>query len=421
MHLLCSLLLLAAIPAAAHAQEPGSELTVYLATFGQGDAVWEKFGHNAIWIRDAATNTTTSFDYGRFDADEPGFLRRFLRGRMLYTMGLTDAALLLQHYADMDRQITVQQLNLAPAQRLALREALELNWLDPDYRYDYFRDNCSTRVRDMLDLALGGALSRELQGRSTATTYREESLRLTADALATYTGLIIGLGKSTDVELDAWEASFIPMRLRDYVREIEVQGPDGTMVPLVAAEHVAYASTRGEAPVEPPSRTLPYLGIGVLLAGVLLAVGRRAGESERARAVTALLISLWGIATGLLGTLLALLLLTDHSAAHHNLNLLQMNPLGLLLAVAAPLAFLAPERFPRAARFAWPGALALAGLCVTGLLLNAVPGLGQQNGEVIALVLPIHLAVVLCMYNVLGAEPSPVEDVSLRLVVPNAA
>src|SRR4029077_12271731 len=29
--------------------EPGSNLTVYLLTFGWGDVVWERFGHNAIW------------------------------------------------------------------------------------------------------------------------------------------------------------------------------------------------------------------------------------------------------------------------------------------------------------------------------------------------------------------------------------
>ncbi|MEO7501078.1 MAG: hypothetical protein ABIW94_00435, partial [Gemmatimonadaceae bacterium] len=53
--------------AASDAAVPGAELTIYLMTMGPGDAVWEKFGHNAIWIHDSARNTDVAYNWGLFD------------------------------------------------------------------------------------------------------------------------------------------------------------------------------------------------------------------------------------------------------------------------------------------------------------------------------------------------------------------
>ena len=143
------------------ATQPGAQLTVYHAIYGPGDSVWEKFGHNAIWIHDGATGTTSSYNYGMFDFQQPGFVPRLMRGDMLYQIGVRDANEEVAIYSYYDRAITVQELNLTPLQRHLLREFLDWNWLpeNRDYLYDYFRDNCSTRVRDALDQALGGAIS----------------------------------------------------------------------------------------------------------------------------------------------------------------------------------------------------------------------------------------------------------------------
>src|SRR5688572_9378596 len=82
---------------------PGERLTVFLATFGQGDQVWEQFGHNAIWIRDSAAGTITSYNYGMFSFGEPGFITRFMRGRMLYWMDARNADQELAAYQQANR------------------------------------------------------------------------------------------------------------------------------------------------------------------------------------------------------------------------------------------------------------------------------------------------------------------------------
>src|SRR6476661_5681839 len=70
--------------AAVVSNEPGANLTVYLLTFGWGDEVWERFGHNAIWIKDRTRRTDTTYNWGMFSFDEPHFLARFLTGDTRY-------------------------------------------------------------------------------------------------------------------------------------------------------------------------------------------------------------------------------------------------------------------------------------------------------------------------------------------------
>ena len=95
-----------------------------------------------------------------FSFEEPGFLRRFVRGEMDYWMEGFDSERLLRAYAAADRSIWVQELDLTPEQMGALYEFEEWNERPENrfYRYDYYRDNCSTRVRDAIDRVLGGRL-----------------------------------------------------------------------------------------------------------------------------------------------------------------------------------------------------------------------------------------------------------------------
>ncbi len=72
--------------------EPGSNLTVYLLTFGMGDVVWERFGHNAIRIKDAARGTDLTYNWGMFDFNQPRFIQRFLTGDTRYWMEAAQAA-----------------------------------------------------------------------------------------------------------------------------------------------------------------------------------------------------------------------------------------------------------------------------------------------------------------------------------------
>ena len=275
------------------ARQDSTPLRVFLITIGPGAQVWERFGHNALWIHDPVAGTDLAYHYGLFDMSEEGFLLNFLRGRMLYSMGAADASLLLDAYRRAGRAATVQELALDAGAARELQAFLEWN-LRPEnrvYRYDYFRDNCSTRVRDALDRVLEGALSDALRSRPTPITWRRESLALTAEDELLTAGMDLGLGPLADREITRWELAFIPMRLRDDVRELTITR-DGVATPLVVAERaLPAAAAPDESLAVPPgavdARVAWMLLLGILGAalfatlGWLATQGRDAGPARR--------------------------------------------------------------------------------------------------------------------------------------------
>jgi hypothetical protein len=352
-------------------------------TMGQGDMVWERYGHNAIGIRDSRTGSDIVYNWGLFSFEEPGFIGRFLRGEMLYWMGGQDLASTVAQYRMLNRTVEVQELNLSPVQRQALHDFIQFNAREENkyYRYDYFRDNCSTRVRDALDSVLGGAIRQTTESLATGTTYRFHALRLMAEDRLTVTGVNVALGRPTDRPITAWEEMFIPMRLRDHVREIRVPDDSGRMVPLVTSERVLVEAERKPERQFPPASLLPLGLIGLLLAIGLAWLGR-----ERKGAVMASVAV--GAVLGTLGAALAFLrLMTEHVAAYDNVNIFVYNPVWWVLLLAMVVA----RRSRPAHRVVYFLATGLAILSSFGVVAPFLPGLQQESFSVIALAAPLAI------------------------------
>jgi hypothetical protein len=405
--------------AAAHGQhapsKPGSELSVYLVTMGQGDLVWEKFGHNAIWVHDPMRGTDWVYNYGVFDFNSPGYWSRFLQGNWIYQLAVADIDQTLAQYRYLNRSVWVQELNLTPAQKRELQDFLQWNARpeNREYGYDYYRDNCSTRVRDALDRVLGGQIRAATAGVPTGTTYRWHSERLIAEDKVSYSGLAAGLGPAADQPISAWEEMFLPFKLQEYLRGIEVVNEAGRTVPLVRAEWVAIEAV-GRDPVreEPPKWILAYLAAGVGLGTLLLALGRWARRSRLARFGFAALGAVWALLIGTGGlVLLGLWTMTNHTIAYRNENLLQFDPLAL------PLVLLFPA-LAYGARWAARPALGLSGavaaISLLGFALQVLPGFDQVNGEIIALALPVHLALAWAVYGLSRRALTPRPPCLLR-------
>jgi hypothetical protein len=388
----------------------GAALTIYLLTIGQGDLVFQRFGHNALWIRDAARGTDVAYNWGMFDFDQPNFLGRFLTGDTRYWMEGFDALAMVRHYAEVEqRSVWAQELALTPMQRAALRDYVEWNAREENkfYRYDYYRDNCSTRVRDALDRALGGALRQALVGRPTGTSYRSHTRRLVAGDAPIYAGIQIALGRPADAPIDAWEEAFLPVRLMTYARELRVPGPDGAAIPLVRSERTLYTAPRAPERAAAPSYLVGALVVGVAIGGVLAALGRVAAQGGAGGApALALLGGVWLLLTGVLGTALLLAgTVTRHVFMARNLNLLAVNPLALVALVLLLLALgtRRPASRARAARRAERAVGLVAALAAVGALLELTP-LGQRSGEVFALVLPTHLGLWWALRTLVAAR-----------------
>ena len=395
-----------AFPIKAQAPEvpavPGSELTVYLMTMGPGDEVWEKFGHNAIWIHDSLRQTDIAYNWGLFDFNAADFFPRFLKGDMLYSMGGFDLGATIEVYREANRPVWAQELNLTPAQRVSIAQFIEWNNRPENrfYRYDYFRDNCSTRVRDVLDRALGGLIKQRTQEQPSGTTYRWHTQRLTQGDPWVYVGTLIGLAHPVDHPISIWEEMFLPVRLRNDIRALRIRDETGAMVPLVKREMTLFASTREAEPTEPTSHIPVYFIVGMLVAFVVVLLRHLAdGGSNGARIGLLVFAGMWNLVVGILGTALAALwLFTRHVYSYYNENLLQANSLSLILAVMifaslrkrspdGSVVGVATERL----------ASIVAALAMLGFVLQILPVFYQVNGEIIAMLMPAHIGIAVAL------------------------
>ena len=379
---------------------PGSELTVHLLTMGAGDLVWERFGHNAIWIHDPVQGTDKAYNYGLFDLRQENFLVRFLQGRMWYWMQGFPAQTHVELYRRANRSVWIQELEMPPKARRELQVFLEWNERPENrfYHYDYYRDNCSTRVRDALDRALGGRIRQETFELATGTTYRFHTLRLTANDPLIYTGLLLALGQPVDRPISAWEEMFLPLAVREHLRSISVPGSDGRQTPLVRSERTLFESSSTPPPDRPPFWLPIYLGIGLVLGSAIFVLGGKAQRSRLARAGLIAVSGTWALVVGMVGlVLVGLWGLTDHTAAYNNENLLQANLLALALLWLVPKAACESPIGRRALVLAG----IVAGLSQLGLVLKLLPAFYQVNGEIIALALPIHLGVAAASWRLI--------------------
>ncbi|MFN3597538.1 MAG: DUF4105 domain-containing protein [Rubricoccaceae bacterium] len=297
---------------------------VSLLTMLPGREVYSLFGHSALRIADPATGLDKTYNFGTFDFEQPFFVPRFVRGSLDYILATAPMAYELERYVYLGRPIIEQRLALPPEVARALHARLEVNALPEHraYRYDFFFDNCSTRLLDVLDAALvetGRAPVALPAAPGVPTPTFRDALHpyLAADPLLRL-GIDLALGLPADRPMTRREESFLPLRLADLLDGARVDGR-----PLVAARDTLFwARGAGLPPRAPDTPLLAALALAAL-ALAALAVRRfdRAGPRTRALA-HGLTVALFVVA-GLTGLLLAFLWLgTAHTVTGPNLNLL---------------------------------------------------------------------------------------------------
>lgn len=352
-----------------------------VATMQPGEIFWERFGHNALVVLDTGTGEAISYNYGFFDPTEPDFIGRFVRGEMRYRLAALPFEQDMAIYRDEGRGVSIQWLALDPASAQALADALAENAKPENayYRYDYFLDNCSTRVRDAIDSAMGGALHRQMAARSQGSTYRSEAVRLASPEPGMWLGFDIGLGPAADRPLSRWAEAFVPMKLAAALRDTKL--PDGR--PLVAEEQQILPHRLPPEPQASPARWGWWALGGIGLAAALVWIGQRAP-----RPVAGVAIVFWLIA-GMVGALLLFIWLgTVHRFGWANRSLLLFNPLCWLLLPGGWL--LLRGRVPRA----WFRGLLwlVAALPLVALFAYWLSVLPQRHLHWIVLLWPVHLA-----------------------------
>jgi hypothetical protein len=358
--------------AVAFDSEPPDGTEIWLVTYSPGEIYWQRFGHNAIWVRDDRFSLDHTFNFGFFDFEQENFFLRFLMGRMLYFSAAQKVGDEFAQYMAENRSIRAQRLDMTQAQKDELIRYLvnEARPENRDYLYDYYRNNCSTRVRDALDLALGGVISRESDSVRAPQTWRDHTRRLTHDDFWIYLGLETALGLYVDRPISLWDEMFIPGQLADAVAGTES---------LVLEDRVLFESSLSP-PLDRPGLTWPRYLLASLL--VLAAAALMARWLD-----AAILARIWLTVSGMAGLVILFLWFgTDHLVAGLNMNLLALNPLWLVFA---------------AWKGSWRSVMPVVGIfSAMSLVIALVPG--QYTADVIAAFLPLNLGAAWVIHDLGG-------------------
>ncbi|MCP4044439.1 MAG: DUF4105 domain-containing protein, partial [Gammaproteobacteria bacterium] len=241
-----------------------------------------------------------------------------------------------------------------------------------NYRYDYYLNNCSTRIRDALDLALDGELSANTRVVPANLNFRDHTRRLTQMEFWYYLGLELGLGYPADREVGRWDEMFIPMVLADEMAALTL--PTGNAdIRAVVVDEMMFSGTLPTPAPSPTSVWYRYLLLGLLVTGLAWLSGKFMPPVWLAG-----LCQAWVLICTTNGLILAALwLFTDHEVTRFNANLLLFNPLAILMLV---------PMLRRIATIVFAGGTAV---CFLLLLFPA----HQYNLDALALLAPLNLAV----------------------------
>ncbi|MFN0037235.1 MAG: DUF4105 domain-containing protein [Saprospiraceae bacterium] len=294
---------------------------VSLMTVVPGEFVYSTFGHSAIRVTDPITRFDRCYNYGTFEFEQPNFLLKFCRGKLLYNLDV-ETYRSFEYGNLQDRRPMQEQLfNMDQAQKQRLFDLLQENHKEENryYKYDFFYDNCATRIRDILQETHFHQLQFDTSALLKDATMRQLLQPYLNDKPWLDFGIDLVLGLPADRRASTDNFMFLP----DYVHDLFAKAKTGNGTPLVKGERNIPETPLRKEPFRPSPFDRPlWVMCFVALIGLLSMANPR---TER------VFDSLFWFVLGLAGLVIALLwFATDHSATKNNLNILWAWPTHLL-------------------------------------------------------------------------------------------
>jgi hypothetical protein len=305
--------------------QPASDTTVYLLTCGPGTETYSIYGHSALRVVIPANNTDIVYNWGVFDFDNPNFAWKFAKGRLDYMLSADSPQRFLQSYFYEERYVYSQVINLNSEEKRKLISLINEN-LKPEnrkYRYDFFYDDCSTRIRDLLEEAIGKELLYPPVELDDVPTFREMVGKYQAPFPWLNFGIDLIMGSPGDKEAFFRDRMFLPIDLKDALSEAVVKR-DTKMIPLVQNPEVILDFE--PLPVKQSLITSPSF---VFMA--LLAIFIFLSAYIRGRKINRLIDIILFMVFSILAILMVFFnFFTDHSQMKWNLNIIWLNPFILI-------------------------------------------------------------------------------------------
>ena len=308
---------------------PCQHMRISLVTCGVGDEAWETFGHTGLRFIDSSRHDIyrdVIFNYGMFDGFDKDFEVKFMKGKLPYYVDIQTYSEFINEYVEFHRCVDEQELLLTVDEKKEMLGAL-LDNIKPEnryYKYDFFFDNCATRIRDIVpktigaDFKFGNALPEGAH-----LTFRDIINQYFYYKHWTRVGVNIVLGSKIDKVMTNAEIMFLPDFLSKGFYGATVNGRPFSSKPV----RILNGSERRPLGVDGPFCLTCILA---LLTGIGLSI-------KRLRILGRIMRFIILFTTGLLGcVILVMWFCTNHQTCADNFNLLWLMPTNLLIAFYRP-------------------------------------------------------------------------------------
>lgn len=309
------------------AQKLSSDAQISLITGTAGDKLYTTFGHSAIRVYDPKLNLDILYNYGIFDSDTPNFIWKFVEGTLNYQLAIFYYDRMVALYQREGRSIYEQVLDLDQNQKQAIYDFLNENYKPENrsYRYDFYFDNCATRIRDLFENVLGEKLIWDFTGLPQELTYR--------DLMDTYLeqkhwldfGLDLIVASPADKIAPPRDYMFLPSFLQEITGKVKIKTADGKSKSFVKETKTIY-----QAPPLEKSSTIftPTFTTWCLF----FLTGIATFLAFRRKKIWYWLDAMIFLLAGLAGSLFAFLgLISEHSILPYNWNILWAIPTHLII------------------------------------------------------------------------------------------
>jgi len=296
-----------------NAQTLSDSARISLMTVAPGEFVYSIFGHSAIRVKDPLIRFDRCYNYGTFEFEQPNFLLKFCRGKLLYNLDIeTYRSFEYGNLQDL-RPMQEQVFNMSQEQKQRLFDLLQENYKEENryYKYDFFYDNCATRIRDIVQETYFHQLQLDSSSLTPGTTMRQLLQPYLNEKPWLDFGIDLVLGLPADRRASTADHMFLP----DYVHDLFAKAKSGAGEALVQSERNIPEEPTSKKPYRPSPLDRPlWITSFVAIIGLLSMANPRTEH---------LFDTIFWFILGLAGLIIALLwFATDHSATKVNLNIL---------------------------------------------------------------------------------------------------
>lgn len=302
---------------------PQAEISIITCGPYQGE-LYSAFGHSAIRVIDPVRGFDIAFNYGMFDFNQPNFYLNFTRGYLYYKLGVYSYPDFRDHYISCNRYVHEQVLALDSAKKQRVFDYLETNARPENqtYRYDYFYNNCASKVRDVFVDVFKAEIKFDSSFIKTNYTIRDLTELYLQQQPWGDLGIDVCLGLPMDKKASAYDYMFLPDYIESSFDRVTLSG-----LPIVREKISVYESLPETIPFH---WYHPWIVFGLLF---LLAAIISYRDWQRQKLSKWFDVTLFG-AAGIVGLLLFILwVATDHKAAANNFNLAWAFPFHLVGAI----------------------------------------------------------------------------------------